>query len=149
MTMRLHTLKSAPGARKRRMRVGRGEGSGKGKTSGRGNKGQMARKGHKRKIGFEGGQIRLIRRLPKRGFKNPVRREFAVVNVGDLDRFDAGTEVTMELLRQVKMVKGVNDGIKLLGTGDLSKKLKVKAHAFSETARTKIEAVGGVCEVVA
>jgi len=148
MTLTLHSLKNAPGARKRKMRVGRGIGSGKGKTCGSGHKGQMARKGHKHKLGFEGGQMRLIRRLPKRGFKHAQRQRLATVNVGALSRFEAGTEITEALLRAAGLVKGPADGVKILGDGKLDKKLVVKAHAFSGSARAKIEAAGGVCEVI-
>ncbi len=145
--MNLHTLSKTDGATKRRKRVGRGIASGHGKTSGKGHKGQMARKGHKHKIGFEGGQMRLIRRLPKRGFKNPARQEYLPVNVGALDLFDDGTEVTVDLIRRRGLAKGRCDGIKLLGRGELTKKLTVKVQAFSDSARAKIEAAGGTCEV--
>jgi large subunit ribosomal protein L15 len=130
------------------MRVGRGSGSGMGKTAGRGHKGQMARKGHKHKIGFEGGQMRLVRRIPKRGFTNPVRRSYLPVSVGDLSRFDENTEVTVGVLRNCGLVKGCVDGVKILGGGELAKKLIVKVQAFSQSARAKIEAAGGSCEVV-
>jgi large subunit ribosomal protein L15 len=145
--MNLHTLTKTPGATKGRKRLGRGRASGTGKTSGKGHKGQMARKGHKRKIGFEGGQMRLIRRLPKRGFKNPTRIVYIPVNVGALDAFADGAEVTVEALRAGGLARGSADGIKILGRGELTRKLTVKAHAFSESARAKIEAVGGTCEV--
>jgi large subunit ribosomal protein L15 len=145
--MKLHELKNTPGATQRRKRVGRGMSSGLGKTSGKGHKGQMARKGHKRKIGFEGGQIPLIRRLPKVGFKNPTRKVFAPVNLTDLARFDEGSEVTVEMLKAAGLANGHFDGIKILGNGALDKKLTVKADAFSKSAREKIEAAGGVCEV--
>ena len=148
MSIGLHTLVSTPGSRKARMRVARGRASGKGKTAGRGHKGQMSRKGHKRKLGFEGGQMRLVRRLPKRGFGNPTRKYFAPVNVGSLAKLDAGTVVTMESIRRMRIVKGPADGIKILGNGELKKSLVVKAQAFSTAARQKIEAVGGTCEVV-
>jgi large subunit ribosomal protein L15 len=145
--MKLHELKNTPGATHRRKRVGRGMSSGMGKTSTKGHKGQMARKGHKRKIGFEGGQIPLIRRIPKRGFKNPTRKVFAPVNLCDLAQFDEGTEVTVELLKAVGFANGQVDGVKILGNGTLDKKLTVKADAFSKSARAAIEAAGGVCEV--
>jgi large subunit ribosomal protein L15 len=145
--MDLHSLENTSGARHRRMRVGRGTGSGKGKTSGRGHKGQMARKGHKRKLGFEGGQMRLIRRIPKRGFTNPTQVVFTPVNVDALSRFDEGTEVTADVLRKAGLASGP-DAIKILGRGELTKKLTVKVRAFSATARAKIEAAGGACEVV-
>lgn len=147
--MYLHELKATPGSRPRRKRVGRGMGSGLGKTSGRGHKGQYARSGHKHKPGFEGGQMRLIRRLPKSGFTNTRSRRFAPVNVGDLEaRFDAGAEITLERLQSAGMVRSMARGVKILGAGELTKKLTVKAHAFSASAKTKIEAAGGACEVV-
>ena len=146
--MNLHSLKNTTGARTTRKRLGRGPGSGLGKTSGRGHKGQYARSGHKHKPGFEGGQMRLIRRLPKRGFTNISRREFVPVNVSELDAFDSGVEITPDLLIAKGLAKGVKDGIKILGTGTLGKKLTVKAHAFSAAAKAKIEAAGGVCELV-
>lgn len=146
--MNLHTLKSTPGSRRAPKRLGRGEGSGQGKTSGKGHKGQMARKGNKHKEGFEGGQMRLIRRVPKRGFHNYTRKEFAPVNVSALDRFEDGTEVTIELLRGAGLVRGRWNGVKVLGAGELRSKLAVKAHSFSAAARTKIEAAGGTCEVM-
>jgi large subunit ribosomal protein L15 len=146
--MKLHKLQPAPGARKNRKRVGRGMGSGVGKTCGKGHKGQMARKGHKHKIGFEGGQMRLVRRLPKRGFNNPTRTVYVPVNVGALDRFEEGAEVTSAMLRAVGLAKGRFDGVKILGRGELQKKMTVKAEAFSASARSKIEAAGGSCEVV-
>jgi large subunit ribosomal protein L15 len=143
--MDLHTLKNTAGAKHRRKRLGRGMSSGTGKTSGKGHKGQMARKGHKHKAGFEGGQIRLIRRLPKRGFKNPVRAEYIGVNVGELNVFEEGSDVTPALLRQAGMANGRCDGVKILGVGALDRKLSVTAHAFSAAARAKIEAAGGTC----
>jgi large subunit ribosomal protein L15 len=145
--MKLHELTNTPGSTHRRKRLGRGMGSGLGKTSGKGHKGQMARKGHKHKIGFEGGQMPLIRRIPKRGFTNPTRKIFAPVNLSDLDRFQEGDVVTVEILKAVGYANGQCDGIKILGDGTLSKKLTVKADAFSKSAREKIEAAGGVCEV--
>ena len=147
--MRLHDLKPRPGAKHRTKRLGQGESSGHGKTSGRGGKGQTARSGSSVRIGFEGGQMPLIRRIPKRGFNN-VRfgTRFVAVNVGELDRFDNGARVDETALRAVGLANGRADGIKILGDGELSKKLTVSAHAFSASARTKIEAKGGVCEVV-
>jgi len=144
--MELHTMKTAPGARRARKRLGRGMGSGTGKTAGKGHKGQMARKGHKRKLGFEGGQMPLIRRLPKRGFQNPNRKEYLPVNVGQLARFEAGTDVTPELLRRVGLANGTAAGIKILGVGSIDRALKVTADKFSASARAKIEAAGGSCE---
>ena len=144
--MNLHTLSRTPGSKHRAKRLGRGMASGKGKTSGKGHKGQMARKGHKRKIAFEGGQMPLIRRLPKRGFKNPARTEYFGVNVSALDRFEDGTVVDTEVLRKAGMANGTHDGVKILGRGELTRKLTVKVAAFSTTAREKIEAAGGSCE---
>ena len=146
--MNLHSLKNTSGARKTRKRLGRGAGSGLGKTSGRGHKGQYARSGHKHKLGFEGGQMRLIRRIPKRGFKNVARKDFLAVNVSSLNAFDAGSVVTPELIRANGLANGICDGIKILGKGDLGKKLTVKANAFSAEAKAKIEAAGGTCEVL-
>lgn len=144
--MELHSLQPAKGSSHRKMRVGRGRASGKGKTSGRGHKGQYARSGHKHKPLFEGGQMPMARRIPKRGFNNINRKVFAPVNVASLDAFEAGTEVTVDLLRQAGLVSGRWDGVKILGNGELSKKLTVKADAFSATAKEKIEAAGGICE---
>jgi len=147
--MKLHSLGNTAGARRKRMRVGRGMGSGKGKTCGRGHKGQMARKGHKHKPGFEGGQMRLIRRIPKRGFKNPAGKTYIPVNVGRLACFEEGAEVTPAALRKTGLARGRGDGVKILGQGKLERKLTVSAAAFSAAAREKIEAAGGVCRVVA
>ncbi len=146
--MNLHSLKNTPGARKTKKRLGRGMASGLGKTSGRGHKGQYARSGHKHKLGFEGGQMRLIRRIPKRGFTNISRREYLPVNVAQLEVFESGAEVTPEVLKTRGLANGSFDGIKILGSGKLSKKLIVKANAFSVEAKAKIEAVGGSCEVI-
>jgi large subunit ribosomal protein L15 len=146
--MKLHELKNTVGARRSRKRVARGAASGMGKTAGRGHKGAYARSGHKHKPGFEGGQMRLVRRLPKRGFTSPTRREFLAVNVGDLERFDAGAEVTLEALRRAGLAKGAPAGVKILGNGELGRKLTVRAQAFSASARAKIEAAGGSCVVV-
>ena len=145
--MDLHTLKTAVGSKRPRKRLGRGPGSGTGKTSGKGHKGQMARKGANHKAGFEGGQMRLIRRLPKHGFNNPTRMEYISVNVGVLNGFEAGTDVTPELLRKVGLANGRHDGVKILGVGELDRKLNVTASAFSATAKSKIEAAGGTCNV--
>ena len=132
-----------------RKRVGRGPGSGTGKTSGKGHKGQNARSGGGVRPGFEGGQLPLFRRLSKRGFNNyNFRTVYATVNVGDLERFEEGTTVTKELLIEVGLVKKELDGIKILGNGELTKKLTVKADKFSSTAKTKIENVGGTTEVI-
>ncbi len=148
MAMNLHTLRNTPGSVHRRVRVGRGRAAGRGKTCGRGIKGQMSRKGHKHKEGFEGGQMRLVRRIPKRGFKNPTRRVFCVVAVGDLKRFEPGTVVTAELLRSAGVVRQVGMPVKLLGKGDIDRKLEVRLQAFSSSAKAKIEAAGGVCKIV-
>lgn len=146
--MELHSLQPAKGSTHRKMRVGRGRASGKGKTSGRGHKGAYARSGHKHKPLFEGGQMPMARRIPKRGFSNYTRKVLAPVNVAALDAFEAGTVVTLDLLRQVKLVNGQWDGVKVLGNGEISKKLSVKACAFSASAKEKIEAAGGTCEIV-
>lgn len=146
--MDLSSLKNTPGARKPRKRVGRGSGSGMGKTSTRGHKGQNARKGHKGKLGFEGGQMPLIRRLPKRGFTNPTRIEYGPVNVYDLEIFESGTVVTLAVLREAGMFKTKFDGVKILGSGELTKKLTLKVSAVSATAKAKIEAAGGTVEIV-
>lgn len=132
-----------------RKRIGRGPGSGTGKTSGKGHKGQNARSGGGVRPGFEGGQLPLYRRLSKRGFNNyNFRINYAIVNVGDLERFAEGTEVTKELLIETGLVKKELDGIKILGNGDLTKKLTVKANKFSSSAKAKIENVGGTTEVI-
>ena len=142
--MRLHDLKPRPGAKHRRKRVGCGESSGHGKTSGRGHKGQKARSGGSIRLGFEGGQMPLIRRLQKRGFNHSAfKTVYAIVNVDDLERFDSGVRVTRELLEQSGLINGRFDGIKILGRGKLTKSLTVEAHKFSATARQQIEAAGG------
>ena len=147
--MKLYNIHPTEGATKTRKRVGRGVGSGLGKTSGRGEKGQKARSGYSHKPGFEGGQLPLFRRLSKRGFNNyNFRTVYATVNVGDLERFEEGTTVTKELLVEVGLVKKELDGIKVLGNGELTKKLTVKADKFSSTAKAKIENVGGTTEVI-
>lgn len=146
--MKLHEMKATAGARKRSKRVGRGEASGLGKTSGKGHKGQWARKGGKFKAGFEGGQMPMIRRIPKYGFNNPARKAYLGVNVESLSAFDEGTEVTPELIKKQGLANGTIRYIKILGRGEIEKKLVVKAHAFTATAKTKIESAGGTCEVV-
>lgn len=147
--MKLNNLKVNEGARKVSKRVGRGTSSGMGKTSGKGHKGQKARSGYSRKAGFEGGQLPLYRRLPKRGFSNAeFKVEYAVINLSDLNKFDEGTVVTPELLKETGIVKNQLSGIKILGNGVLEKKLTVKAHKFSMTAKEKIEAAGGKVEVI-
>ncbi|WP_211749532.1 50S ribosomal protein L15 [Paenibacillus sp. Marseille-Q4541] len=146
--MKLHELSPAPGSRKERKRVGRGTSSGMGKTSGRGHKGQNSRSGGGVRPGFEGGQNPLYRRLPKRGFVNPTRKEYAVVNLDDLNGFEAGTEVTPEILVNSGIVKNTKSGIKILGNGEVTVKLTVKANKFSQSAVEKIEAAGGKTEVI-
>ena len=145
--MKLHELNNLEA--KNRKRIGRGPGSGTGKTSGKGHKGQNARSGGGVRPGFEGGQLPLYRRLSKRGFNNyNFRTVYATVNVSDLERFDEGTEVTVELLKNAGLVNKELDGVKVLGNGELTKKLTVKANKFSETAKQKIENVGGTTEVI-
>jgi large subunit ribosomal protein L15 len=142
--MRLHDLKPRPGAKHRRKRVGCGESSGHGKTSGRGHKGQKARSGGSIRLGFEGGQMPLIRRLPKRGFNHSAfKTVYAIVNVEDLEQFDSGARVNRELLEERGLIKGRFDGIKILGRGKLTKSLTVEAHKFSAGARQQIEEAGG------
>ena len=147
--MELSNLKPKKGARHAKKRVGRGPGSGHGKTAGRGEKGQKSRSGFSRSLGFEGGQMPLHRRLPKRGFTNIFKKEHAVVNLGDLERFDNGSTVDENALRKAGLVKGKNDGIKVLGNGKLTKKLNVRATKFSESAKKQIEAAGGTCQEIA
>jgi large subunit ribosomal protein L15 len=144
--MELNNLKPKKGSRHAKKRLGRGPGSGHGKTAGRGEKGQKSRSGYSGKRGFEGGQMPLHRRLPKRGFTNIFKKDFAVVNLSDLERFDNGATVNETSLRQAGLVKGQHDGVKILGDGELSKKLTVTATKFSATARKQIEAAGGTCE---
>jgi large subunit ribosomal protein L15 len=146
--MKLHELSSATGSRHSRKRVGRGVGSGMGKTSTRGHKGQNARSGGGVRPGFEGGQNPLYRRLPKRGFNNPFRKEFAIVNLEDLNNFAADTEVTPQVLMESGIVKSPKDGIKILGNGEITVKLTVKANKFSQSAVEKIQAAGGQTEVI-
>jgi large subunit ribosomal protein L15 len=147
--MRLHDLKPRPGAKHRRKRLGQGESSGHGKTSGRGGKGQTARSGSSIRPGFEGGQMPLIRRTPKRGFNNArFATVYLPVNLEALNRFDDGARVDAEVLRQAGLANGTASGIKVLGDGELTKKLTVVAHAFSASAKSKIEAKGGTCEVI-
>ena len=146
--MNLHSLKPADGSRKKEIRVGRGIGSGVGKTCGRGHKGQKARSGGGVRPGFEGGQMPIYRRLPKRGFKNIWAKKFATVNVQSLNRFDDGAVVDGAALINAGIIKNVLDGVKILGNGDLSKKLSVKANAFTNSAKHKIESAGGSAEVI-
>ncbi|WP_160725564.1 50S ribosomal protein L15 [Bacillus sp. USDA818B3_A] len=146
--MKLHELKPAEGSRKETKRLGRGIGSGQGKTAGKGHKGQNARSGGGVRVGFEGGQTPLYRRLPKRGFTNISRKEYAVVNLDALNRFEEGTEVTPELLIETGVVSNEKAGIKILAKGNVEKKLTVKAHKFSSAAKEAIEAAGGTTEVI-
>ncbi len=147
--MKLHNLYPHPGSTKTSKRVGRGPGSGLGKTSGRGEKGQNARSGGGVRPGFEGGQTPLFRRLPKRGFSNaPFKTVYAVINLSDLNEFEDGAVITPELLKEMGLVKQQMNGIKVLGNGNLEKKLHVKAHKFSNTALVKIEKMGGKAEVI-
>ncbi|HYT59841.1 MAG TPA: 50S ribosomal protein L15 [Haliangiales bacterium] len=147
--MRLHDLKPRPGARHRRKRLGQGESSGHGKTSGRGGKGQTARSGSSIRIGFEGGQMPLIRRIPKRGFNNARHAtRYVPVNLEALNCFEDGARVDEAALRALGLANGRADGVKILGDGELKKKLTVSVHAFSASARAKIASAGGVCEIV-
>jgi large subunit ribosomal protein L15 len=148
--MRLHDLKPRPGAKHRRKRLGQGESSGHGRTSGRGGKGQTARSGSSIRIGFEGGQMPLIRRIPKRGFNNARHTtRYLPVNLEALNRFEDGTKVDETALRAAGLANGRGVGIKILGDGELTRKLSVCAHAFSASAKAKIEGKGGTCELVA
>ena len=147
--MKLHELSPVPGSTKERKRIGRGPASGQGKTAGKGHKGQKARAGRGMQIGFEGGQMPLQRRIPKRGFNNIFRKEFAIVNIASLDKaFNDGDTVTIEALVASGLVKKTLDGVKVLGNGEIAKKLTVQVNAYSETAKSKIEAAGGKAEVV-
>jgi len=146
--VKLHELRAPEGAKTEPKRKGRGIGSGLGKTAGRGHKGQKARSGGGVRPGFEGGQMPLSRRIPKRGFTNIFSKEFTIVNVGELEIFEPGTVITPELLKEKGVIKKINDGVKILGDGELTKNLTVKAHRFSKSAREKIEAVGGKAEVI-
>ena len=147
--MKLNELKYNEGSKKDIKRLGRGSSSGTGKTSGKGHKGQNARSGGGVRVGFEGGQLPLYRRLPKRGFSNAMfKKTYAVINVSDLNMFEEGTEVTPELLKEMGIIKNQLAGIKVLGNGEIEKKLTVRAHKFSAIAKQKIEAVGGKTEVM-
>ncbi len=148
--MRLHDLKPRPGSKHRRKRLGQGESSGHGKTSGRGGKGQSARSGSSIRPGFEGGQMPLIRRMPKRGFNNASHTtRYNAVNLDSLNQFEDGAKVDVTAIRSVGLANGPVKFVKILGQGELTKKLTVSAHAFSASARAKIEGKGGVCEVLA
>jgi large subunit ribosomal protein L15 len=146
--MKLSDLRPAPGSNKKRKRVGRGDGSGHGKTSGRGHKGQGARSGGGTRPGFEGGQMPLQRRLPKRGFHNPFRVEMTVINLRQLEAFPSGSEVTPEILIEKGLLHGKNPKVKILGNGGLTKSLRVKAHGSSAKAKQQIEACGGSLELL-
>ncbi len=146
--MKLHELSPAPGSVKEAKRIGRGHGSGQGKTAGKGHKGQKARAGHGMRPGFEGGQMPLQRRVPKRGFNNIFAKEIVSINVNALEVFDNGATVDTQALLDKGIVKKACDGIKILGNGNLTKKLTVQAAAFSESAKSKIESAGGKAEVV-
>jgi len=144
--MKIHEMKPNEGARDVRKRVGRGTSSGTGKTAGRGQKGQKARS--KVRLGFEGGQMPLFRRMPKRGFKNINRKEYAVVNLNDLNRFEDGAEITSTVLIEAGVVKNELSGVKLLANGELNKKLNIKVSKYSEAAKAAVEAAGGSIEVI-
>lgn len=147
--MKLHELSPADGSKKAVKRIGRGVGSGQGKTAGKGHKGQKARAGRGMRPGFEGGQMPLQRRIPKRGFNNIFAKEIAIVNVAALDKiFEDGATVDIEALKKSGLVKKELDGVKVLGNGDITKKLTVQVNAYSETAKQKIEAAGGKAEVI-
>lgn len=146
--MKLHELQTSPGSRRSRKRVGRGTSSGYGKTAGRGQKGQLARSGGKTRLGFEGGQMPLFRRMPKRGFNNINRKEYAIINLDDLNQFRAGSEVNARVLLEAGVIKKELSGIKLLANGELKKKLTVKVNKVSKAAKEAVEAAGGTIEVV-
>lgn len=146
--MKLHELSPSEGSKKNAFRVGRGHGSGNGKTAGKGHKGQNARSGGGVRPGFEGGQMPIYRRLPKRGFKNIFAKEYVSINVEELNKFENGAEVTAEILKEAGIISKICDGIVILGRGELEKNLTVKAKRFSKTAAEKIEAAGGKAEVV-
>jgi len=148
--MNLHTLKPRPGAKHRVKRLGHGESSGHGKTSGKGHKGQKARSGGSIRLGFEGGQMPLIRRLPKRGFNNAAfHKTYAVVNLDELNRFDDGATIDEAALLDAKLIRGKYHGVKILGTGELTKRLTITADKFSASAREKIEKAGGTAQTLA
>ena len=146
--MKLHELSPSEGSKKKAFRVGRGHGSGNGKTSGKGQKGQKARSGGGVRPGFEGGQMPIYRRLPKRGFTNIFAKKYTSINVEELNKFDNGTEITAEVLKENGVIKKINDGIVVLGRGDLNKKVTIKAKRFSKSAEEKISAAGGKAEVI-
>jgi len=146
--MKLHELKPAKGAVRNRKRLGRGTASGQGETSGRGANGQNARSGGGTRPGFEGGQMPLYRRLPKRGFTNIFKKVWSIVNIEDLNRFEEGAEITPAILLESGLIKKLNEGVKILGNGVIEKKLTVKANQFTKSAKEKIEAAGGKAEVI-
>ena len=146
--MKINELKPNEGSTKTRKRVGRGPGSGLGKTTGRGHKGQKSRAGYSRRYGFEGGQMPLVRRVPKRGFKNPFAKEYVPVNLTMLAGFENQDVIGVEDLLKKGVVKNLKDGVKILGNGEIERAVTVKAHKFSKTAREKIEKAGGKCEVI-
>ena len=146
--MKLNELKPALGSTKSPRRLGRGTGSGLGKTSGKGHKGAKARSGGGKRPGFEGGQMPLVRQLPKRGFHNAFMKQYAIVNVSDLEMFEAGTEITAALLAEKRIIRDAGMNLKVLGNGELTKKLSVKAAKYTASAKEKIEAVGGTAEVI-
>ena len=147
--MKLHELRAVPGAKKAPKRKGRGTATGQGKTAGRGMNGQNSRSGGGTRPGFEGGQMPLYRRIPKRGFTNIWRTEYSILNVDDLNRFEAGAVVTPDMLKEAGLVKQMkNGGIKILGNGELEKNITIKAHKFSKSAIEKIESAGGKAEVI-
>lgn len=146
--MKLHELKSAPGSRKTTKRLGRGTGSGLGRNSGKGEKGQKSRSGGGVRLGFEGGQMPLYRRVPKRGFKNPFKKEYAILNIDRLNIFEDGFEVNEQVLLERGLINDVRDGVKILANGSLKRSLTVRVSKFSQSAKDKIEAVGGKVEVI-
>ncbi len=146
--MKLHELKMAPGSKKERKRIGRGTGSGLGRNSGKGEKGQKARTGGGVRLGFEGGQMPLYRRVPKRGFKNLFKKEYAILNLDRLNIFDDGEEITEQILIKKGIVGNLKNGVKILAKGNLERSLTVKVSKFSQSAKEKIEAVGGKAEVI-
>ncbi len=146
--MRLHQLKPAPGSRRKVKRLGRGTGSGLGRNSGKGEKGQKSRSGGGVRLGFEGGQMPLYRRVPKRGFNNPFKRSYAILNLERLNIFADGIEITEELLLEKGLIGEIKDGVKILGKGDLERSLTIRVSKFSQSAKEKIKAVGGKAEVI-
>ena len=146
--MKIHELSPAKGSRNKRKRVGRGQGSGQGGTAGRGHKGQKSRSGGGPRPGFEGGQMPLQRRLPKRGFFNIFRKNFAIINIKDLKRFEANADLDINAFKEAGLIKKIGDGVKLLGNGDIDIPLNIKVHKTSKTAKEKIEAAGGKVELI-